>query len=421
MLIKNLHPNVLEFQSSNVCLGDELRNVFRVHRVGAWEAVIFYSARILDSLAASAVRIIGFRPAENVFANLQTLQFYNLISTANGYWVHALRGQGNAVRHLLNRIADEDAELALLFVEMCLRWFFQEFPLRDRLAHLTVDGQPLILSGNDDSRQLIDRLSAFLHNGERQEDGLPKCSALEKCQSPTIPALLADLLVARKQFTHAQQALDQALARWPTDSRLLQLRGLTLARQADETMQKGDSALARELLSAAVMQMEPLYKRSRNDEEAAGILAGIYKRRWRCEAHTPAWLERSYRAYRDSWKASKCTSPYLGINVAATALWRGRANESRELAEKVRTVLEKRAEVLSKWPDHPDLVLNFWDQVTLAEAWLLLEDLPTAKSLYQAAFKQHPKETSSQETAILQLQETLNCWGKSINARAWFS
>jgi tetratricopeptide (TPR) repeat protein len=370
-LLARLNPSVAGYVSGPFRLREDLEHLTRVRRAAASEAVVLYCARILEALAADALRGVSLDPSTNVFANLDTLQQYNLMPTATRYWAHALRRTGNKVRHVLERIEAQDAELAVLFTERWLAWFFHDF--RHGLQQLlTCDGQPLELGGRATMRKLLAALET-VDDPAAMQTVQPRD---ELWHAPALPAVLVEMLLDGGQTEAASKVLQTALERFDRDLRLQQLHGLCASRAGD--------------YAEAVAILEPLYRRYEDDDETAGITAGVYKRHWWKDRDRVEALEKAQRAYRAGWKRSKKACTYLGINAASTALWLGRPEEARDIAAEVRQLLQKRVSVLKQhYPSDPEVALNYWDQVTLAEAELLLGHVAEARRLYNRAFALH--------------------------------
>jgi len=115
-VLARLTTSVHDYCVENFDLKEDLGRLERVRGVTAPEAVVLYCARILEALAASALRAATLKPSTTVFSNLDTLQQYNLIPVATRCRAHALRRAGNAARHVFRRIRHDDAELALSFL-----------------------------------------------------------------------------------------------------------------------------------------------------------------------------------------------------------------------------------------------------------------------------------------------------------------
>lgn len=397
--VRRLDAAVLEYSSGPFELGNDLGQLDRVQRVGASEATIFYSARILEALTADALQAAGLPASPIVLSNLILLQQFNLMPTTTRYWAHALRRLGNTVRHLHGRVTDDDAQLSLGFVERLLKWFFCRLRDGRKLPVITSDGGPLWPDAiHDELYAVMESFDDPLFDplvGARQMQDAPT-SALKL--TPTLPAILAEMLLDRGECSAAGQVLERALALFPSDGRLQQLTGLFYSRSGD--------------LGQALSHLEPLYEKSSEDEETAGILGGIYKRCWRHEAKKTDWLTKSHRAYRRGWERSKYTNAYPGINAATTALWLGRSSESKEIAEKVRDLLRRRADAVHA---RHGLVFDYWDQVSLAEAELLVGNVDQAREIYQDAFRRHASQRGDLQVSSDQLAAILPWLGLSAS------
>jgi hypothetical protein len=164
-----------------------------------------------------------------------------------------------------------------------------------------------------------------------------------------------------------------------------------------------------------------LWARFKDDDETAGITAGVCKRLWLADRSKQEWLVKSHRLYLHGWERSKHTNAYLGINAATTAVWLDRREEARPVAEGVRLLLQRRAAALAKHPHNPDLALNYWDQVTLAEAELLLGDGEAARRTYHHAFDSHPEQRDNIAVSRKQLAEILRALGSSDSAETFLA
>jgi tetratricopeptide (TPR) repeat protein len=385
---------------------EELDLLGKVWKVGASEAVILYSSRILEALAPDALRAAHLEPRPNVFANLVTLQQYNLISSVTAYWAHALRRLGNQVRHIRSRVGPRDADLAVLFMERWLEWFFCWFRYGPRLDRLTPDGQPDRLVAAVKARDLMEALEDLDSNLETLLHQVHAGPNSEMLQVPILTAVLAELLLERDELDSARAVLDVALRYFPDDLRLQQLAGLYWSRSGG--------------LPEALRYLQPLYEQYRDDEETAGITAGVYKRLWRLDNNDREWLEKAYRIYRQSWERSLKTNAWLGVNASTTALWLGRPLESRRLAEEVRQLLHRRSAALASQENDAEILFNYWDQVTLAEAELLSGESGTARRLYHQALSRHAdRQRGNVAISLQQLDEILPALGLSEGATAF--
>jgi tetratricopeptide (TPR) repeat protein len=396
-------PAVAEYATEQFRLREDLERLDKVRRVDAPEAVILYCARILEALAAAALRAVKLEPSPNVFANLDALQQYNLLPTATRHWAHALRRAGNLVRHIRSRVRPGDAELAVLFVERWLDWYFRTFRYGHQLPSLTRDGEPLGLSASAGLRALLGALEDLDRNLHTVLGHVQAGLSGDLFQTPALPAALAEMLLDFGRYADARTVLDAALKEFPDDLRLRLFLGLYWSRTGN--------------LDESLRCLEPLHEQYKDDDQAAGITAGVYKRRWLEDPGSREWLEKSQRAYRQGWERSRKMNAYLGINAATTALWLGRPAESRQVADEVRRLLRARTAVLAERLTDPDLQLNYWDQVTLAEAELLLGELAAARRLYRAAFAAHAeRQQANIAVSLKQMGEILQMLGLSYGA-----
>ena len=119
-----LVPHVAAYQAEGYSLASDLTHLNSVRSIGATEATIFYSARILEVLSSAAVQSAGLTPCASAFANLETLTQFNFVPATTLYWANGLRRLGNDVRHILRHHEPADADLAALFAERWIEWFF---------------------------------------------------------------------------------------------------------------------------------------------------------------------------------------------------------------------------------------------------------------------------------------------------------
>jgi hypothetical protein len=398
--IDSLAPEVKAYATDSFCLRDDLERLHRVQHAGAPEAAILYCARILEAVAADALVAVELPSSPNVFSNLDALQQFNLLQNPTLTWAHALRRMGNLVRHIHRRVQTQDAELSVLFVERCLEWFFCRFRFRrhPQLLRLRPDEEPFAMTAGHGLRAwlgVLDAVDLDLRAHVAEVRAQPGSVFL---QTPAIPALVAERLLDRKHHDEAHIVLEAALAEFPDDIRLNQLLVLYWSRT-------GHLDKAR-----ACLEM-PIWERFKDDDETAGISAGVYKRLWLADKSKRKWLTRSHRAYEQGWEHSRHTNAYLGINTATTALWLGRHAEARQVAAGVRQLLQRRAAALARHAGDVDLVMNYWDQVTLAEAELLLGDLDASRRGYRAGFDTHREQRDNIDVTRKQLGELLQTLG----------
>jgi hypothetical protein len=356
-------------------LGDDLDALDRVYRAEAPEAVVFYAARTLEALTANALFRQGLGTSASPQAGLDLLAEYNLLPLPASYWAHGLRRLGNDVRHLRRRLAGGDPDVAVLFVERWLSWFFCQFALGPHLPAVTADGSALVWAGDNDLRRLLLRLEGVHRDAVAIRLEVPAATLPAGfARSPVIPAAVIEMLLDAGDHEAAGELLEQVQTRFGGDLRLQQLRALYRSRTGD--------------LEAARQTLEELQRSERwPDGETDGILAGVYKRLWLADPEQGrTWLDRSHQTYFAAWQESGGRNAYLGINAAATALWLDRPDEARSLAEVVRQLLRQRRAALDSRAGGSRQPLSYWDQVTLAEAELILGHHDEAQALYAAAF-----------------------------------
>jgi tetratricopeptide (TPR) repeat protein len=278
-----------------------------------------------------------------------------------------------------------------------LEWFFCTYPYGPNLASLTRDGRPLALCQDGELRLSLERLDKLVRDEVAAIQEIREQHSSLSARTPVLPAVLADILLSHRKCELVPEVLRPAIEAFPDDLRLTQLLGLYWSR-------KGKLTRAREIL-------EPLYSRYRDDEETAGILAGVYKRLWSVEDDQD-WLTKSHRIYLKGWRGSKSSNPYLGINAATTALWLGNKEESIATATEIRQLLLDRMNALASFKGSHDLTLGYWDLVTLAEAELLLADSDQARKRYHEAFSRYPEEEANIQVSRDQANGILEALGR---------
>jgi tetratricopeptide (TPR) repeat protein len=400
---------VADFTAGHFVLSEELNRLQSVSEVGAMEATVFYAARILEALAAEALRRVGLKPHENLYANQVVLEMFDLLPTATRYWSHALRRLGNQVRHIQARIGPDDATVAALLAERCLQWYFCVFPHGTILPRLTNDEgplfadlpEPLVALWQTVERWAVDP-KAPLPEAALDEEGLFHATS-------ALPALVAEVLINRDNLPGAERLLDRALKHFGIHEavRLSQLKCLVLSRRGD--------------LDEARERLERLRRQFPSEEETAGILGGVFKRLWQRDGRRHD-LVRCHRAYQSGWEQSKFGNAYLGINVASTALWLGQTDEARQSAETVRQLLRDRASDYRAHTREKDFAYSFWDEMTLAEAELVAGDLSAARIAYRHAFERHSgAQQGNVPVCRKQLGELLQALGITLTVEEFLS
>jgi len=389
--LKQLHNEILSYSYSGFLLGRDLENLQRAREAKLREATVLYATRILEALSVGALQIVGLDWKENTFANLGRIESYGLIPQHTLYWAHALRRIGNQIRHAKIEAQPEEEEATVAFLEYWLRWFFCKFPYGPLLSDLTSNNERSVLiranwlsrimseiESNDLDPVLI--TDAILSGEDDYEIVM---------QVPAIIAVLAEKLLRNKKPDKAEALLHAAIRLHPEDLRLLQLIGLCYSRT--------------EQLQKALDHLEPLYKRYNNDDEMIGIMAGVYKRLWQQNSDSHIWLRKSYKAYTSGWKRDK-QNTYLGINVATTALFLGDRSKSEKIAEEVREVLLNRRNALKMINPDYGISFNLWDQLTLAEAEMLLGNGNAAGKIFMKTKRDNKNSIGYIETCRDQLR-----------------
>jgi hypothetical protein len=386
---------------------EELEELINVVRIGALKSTTLCCARLLEALCIMALDRAQLPYSPNVFSNLDTLQQYNLIPAATRYWAHALRRLGNDVRHLIRPIGADDACLAVIFVERNLEWYFCRFRFGPRLRHLTCDEAPLGIGSHEELSAVADAFDLEEFDPCALAQNFVSQLGVAAHGTPVFAAALAEHLLDGDHDADARRVLDLGRDRFPDDPRLNQLWGLYWSRRGD--------------LQRACEILEPLYRRFPNDPETVGITAGLYKRLWRADINVTRWLKKSHQAYFAAWRSSKKVNSYVGINAATTALWLGNLDDACQIAADVRDRLLERLEMLSSHHDDSDLVFNYWEHVTLAEAHLLLDERDSAQRVYEQVFQKYAQQRANIGVSRKQGIEILKAKGFSDEAaELWF-
>jgi tetratricopeptide (TPR) repeat protein len=409
-LIKAFDPRVTAFQTPTFILAEDLAWLDQLRGLRAEVAVILHSTRILEVLAGQALVEAGLADTRDhngeplrMFSVLKQLMDYDQLAKDTYRLLDRLRDLGNKARHVLRKVTFADAEQAYAIALRALHWYFCEFPKGKMLKCLSFFNQPLDALLPTDVANLL----AMLESAELDNSGFLAILHLDQrhCPillSPVIASVFIEKLVDRKRTDEAQVVLTAALARFPDDVRLRQLQGLIWSRT-------GRLKEACDWLEA----IEPTD--SAADEETQGILAGVYKRRAEAEPdRNEEWLKKCHDRYARGWEQSLGTNTYLGINAAATALWLGLpGQQAAHITTSIRTMLEERRRRLTHSEGPTARFLNCWDQLTLAEAYLLLGEWNAARQYYREAVERFPKQSKALEVARHQADKNLVALGRT--------
>ena len=192
-----------------------------------------------------------------------------------------------------------------------------------------------------------------------------------------LATLCAEALIACGRAAQAGILLARSAEAYGSDQRYQQLYALLLSRTGK--------------LDEAVAAADVLLKRYPDDDETSGIAGGIYKRRWDRDPTQEQALRKAHELYRKQWEKGKRINAYLGVNAAATALYRGESALARQIAETVVQAMERRDAALAQAHLVPqdDGVADYYDRVSRAEALLLSGKPAEAHAAYVAAFDRY--------------------------------
>ena len=207
-----------------------------------------------------------------------------------------------------------------------------------------------------------------------------------------LPATAVDREMAESLIAIGQP--EAALKLLPADSsdvRVRQLRALALGKAGDP-----EAALA--ILAALKKEGHP------DSGETGGLIAGRYRQKWE-RTKDPRWLTTARVTYVEAWEASKCESPFPGINAASMLLCNGQKEKAREIAARILDLLGRKD--LSK--------LSHWDLATVAEAHLILENFPAAHEWYEKAVAADPTRIQDIATIRKSARWDLEALGRARN------
>lgn len=391
-------------------LRDDLARLERIGPRDAPEAAIFYCARILEAVAATAVLAMTGETPGNAWSSLRRLGDLGVLSSSRKAYFHALRRLGNTVRHMERTVGASDADVALALLVRFLAWHGSVVRGAPDPAEITSSDE----SELDRTLALLDRSPPDLQSVERLwRDGGGEAFGA----TPVVAALFAEHLVAAgpPHDELSLQVIDRAMGSFADDARLLQLRALALRRLAT----RANATAARALEHEAEQILQAL---ETNDPETAGLLAALHKDRWRAAPDTRRGKQslcEAARLYGKAWLDSRETDTYTGINAAATALLSGRPEDARAIAGRIVALYEARRGRLA--PGHAIAFSDYFDRVTLAEAELLLDRVDDARRHYRAAMQVHAGERGSIRSTTRQLELLLPALGLPHGVEAFLS
>ena len=394
-------PSVTAFQTHVFHLLEDLLALGQHRKEQAPVATILHCTRILEVLTRDALTRAGLAVSPNTTNEaprlvdmMRQLREYERMPSQTYRLLDRLRALGNSVRHVLDRVTMDDAEHGYAIILHGLHWYFCLFPDGPKLNSLCVHDRPL-------DQLLPLEIARLLHLLESNDlaavdfldhDALSRRSFL---LSPVLTAVLVEVLLDANRTAESQGVLTDALERFPLDIRLRQLQGLLHSRAG-----RLDEACA---LLKSIEGTD-----SAADEETHGILGGIYKRRSVANPEQSLqWLRACRDHYDHGWNRSRETNVYLGINAAATALWLGNPERTTTIAASIRDRLSLRREKLRS--SAGDIAyLHCWDQLTLAEAHLLLGEWDASRNAYAEACEHFPMKKQALQVAFTQVVKNLN-------------
>lgn len=405
---------VTTYRHGSLIVGHDLAHVKYLLAYGAHEAVIFYCARILEGLIESATDSTGLnippqtsRREIGLDRKIAMLRQYRYISDFVASLAQNLRILGNDVRHIRREVQANDAMLSVMYLEQVLNWYFCDFSHGPR-EQLFIEKFGRFWLGTDNEFQPAIEMMAG--RSERLSPELLTNLATTHpvlSGSPAFACVITEYFISRKMYIEAENMLTNALEIFSRKSdtvRLKQIKGLLLSRQG----RVEEALLELHRLQEDAQEESVLY------EETIGILAGAMKRQWAQSGHKDReQLNRIHGQYGSGWRNSEYHNTYLGINTATTAYWLGHTTDARQIAQDVIDFLTIRKE---KKVNHVGNIhlqryqLDYYDEVTLAEAYLLLEQTQRGQTLYLNAFRRFPglegnfEGTKEQARLILEQQ-----------------
>ena len=354
---------------------DQVRRMTSIPAGEAPEGLIFYCARSLEGICQELVARLGLKPSKVVFSNLATVDAHRLIDNVTREFAHTLRYMGNEVRHSLIDSTEEDTRLAIVLVRKLVLWFEALEPgdeYHDALSRL---------DARIDPEWPVIAVVALLHRLEQGDETAAEALAArfgDIMASRFLATLCAEALIANGRAAQAETVLAGSAAAFGRDKRHQELSALVLSRTGR--------------LPEAEKAAKALVKAFRDDDETCGIAGGIFKRRWdKDNAQTQA-LATAHDLYKGQWEKGGKINAYLGVNAAATALYRGDVPGAQLIAAVVVAKMDQRDATLRKAGLKPQDggSADYYDRVSRAEALLVSGQINEAKASYAASFAAYP-------------------------------
>ncbi len=114
------------FQCGDYALAHDLRWLDALRPLAAVAGVILHASRILEVLARLGVGQTAQRD-NNLYENLNQLQYDHGMPRPLSRCLHQLRQLGNDARHVVRPLNVADAEFAFYAVIHWLGWYFRDF------------------------------------------------------------------------------------------------------------------------------------------------------------------------------------------------------------------------------------------------------------------------------------------------------
>jgi hypothetical protein len=354
---------------------DQVRRLTSIPAGEAPEGLIFYCARSLEGICQEIVARLGLKPSKVVFSNLATVDAHRLIDNVTREFAHTLRYMGNEVRHSLIDSTEEDTRLAMVLVRKLVLWFESLDPgeeYQDALGRLDARINP---------DWPVIAVVALLHRLEQGDASAADALAArfdDIMASRFLATLCAEALIANGRAAQAETILAGSATAFGRDKRHQELSALVLSRTGR--------------LPEAEKAAKALLKTFRDDDETCGIAGGIFKRRWDKDATQTQALTTAHDLYKGQWEKGGKINAYLGVNAAATALYRGDLAGAQLIAAVVVAKMDQRDATLRKAGLKPQDggSADYYDRVSRAEALLISGQIAEAKASYAASFAAYP-------------------------------
>jgi len=351
--------------TNNFNLESDLLQLKKVIKVDAIEAIVFYSGRILEATSMYCVNCLGEKAKSNVFANIEYINDYkSLLDGMTRSWAHALRRLANQFRHILKATEKDDGQIAIILLDTWLTWLFNSSPFVNNNKHEF----SLLEDTKNSMQQQFRWVGDWLKHKDIKKINIDSNSSILK--QPVFASLICEALINKKEYSKATKYLKVALLYHSDDLRLNQLKGLLFSRTG-------------KLLEAESI-LRSLLKKFPNDDETIGILGGVIKSLWMAGDKNKLW--QWGKLYIQGWNQSDKRNTYLGINAAAYYLWSGDVKSCNKLAQEIVQQYSQKEKSLKNILKIKVGAMDYWDQASLAEAFLLADKPQKAEKAYKILF-----------------------------------